>query len=224
MAPSIQFSAPLYSGAGGIIGGVSEQEPLHNRGKMSKSEDHYGLRTNYVGRDILEVVLSYLPQEDLWEVGKVCKDWQEASQDDRLWKSLHFKKKGISSREVLCVCEEHPRVEELDLQEIKGIGDSFLYDLRSVLLSIKKLVLSGPNSGASNISCYEFLANLESRCPALKSFTLCVDLRWNSSLRIAHPHLKELELHRPVLSEITLVEIENKSREHGIGERTFLAL
>lgn len=154
----------------------------------------------------------------------MCKDWQEASQDDRLWESLQFKKKGISSMEVLRVCEQHPRVEELDSQEIKGIGDSFLYDLRSVLRNIKKLILSGPNSGASNISCYEFLANLGSRCPALKSFTLCVDLRWNSSLRIAHPHLKELELHRPVLSEITLLEIESKRREDGITERTLLAL
>ena len=153
---------------------------------------------NDVQRDILEEVFSFLLQEDLWEVGKVCKKWREASREDRLWKTLKFTQKGVTSAEVLRVCQRHPRVVELDLQEIKGIGDSFLFDLRSVLQKTKALFLSGSTSGASNVSCYEFLANLGTRCPSLRSLTLCADLRWKSCLKIVHPHIKELRIHRPI--------------------------
>ena len=128
----------------------------------------------------------------------MCKDWREAAQENRLWKTLKFTQKGVMSADVLRVCQRHPRVEELDLQGIKGIGDSFLFNLRSVLQKTKALVLSGPASGASNVSCYEFLANLGTRCPSLRSLTLCADLRWKSSLKIVHPHLKELQILRPI--------------------------
>lgn len=183
---------------GAMIGELSEREPPQSRSKKYVGEERDGFAPNHIQRDVLEEVFSFLQQEDLWEVGKVCKDWREVSQDDRLWKILKFTQKGVTSAEVLRVCRRHARVEELDLQEIKGIGDSFLFDLRSVLQNTKALVLSGPNSGASNVSCYEFLANLGTRCPSLRSLTMCADLRWKSSLKIVHPHLKELKILRPI--------------------------